>query len=468
MSFTVGLRAALAASIASFAGIASPTAAETLRDALVEAYARNPTLNQLRAEQRATDELVPQAKTGLRPSVGLSLSGLYNRIYNDQSFLTLPESNTGTAQLVVTQPLYTGGRTSAQVRAAESTVYAGREGLRASEAQVLTAVVQAYEAVRRDVQTIEVLQTDLQYLQHQLDETRARQKVGDLTKTDVSQAEVQLLDSRSTMAEAQGQLEIDRATYLAVVGHRPGALEQEAPLPGLPKTVDDAFGLVEQNNPILTEARRTAESSKAKVDAAKAANRPTVTLQGTFGADGTLLPAYASGFERTVQGEVVLSQPLFTGGENESLIRQAKAQANADQIGIEVARRGAIQAAAQAWSEMLASQRDAAIRRDEVVASKSELEGQQQEYRAGLRSTLEVLIAEQNWRQARLAEINALSQTFQSQVGVLAAIGRLEIRYVAPDAPLYDPATSYRKVENAGGVPWDRALRTLDRTLPIP
>ena len=468
MAFRREFAAALAASAACCGVLDRPAAAETLREAFLEAYAHNPSLNQQRAEQRVTDEQVPQAKSGLRPSVGVSLNGVYNRAYNGQSFLTPPESNNGAAQLTITQPLYTGGRTDADVRAAEASVYAGREGLRASEAQVLAAVVQAYEDVRRDVLTVEVWNADLEFLQKQLDETRARQKVGDLTKTDVAQAEAQLLDSRGSLAEAQGQLDIDRAAYAAVVGHQPGSLAEEAPLVGLPKTIDDAFALVEQNNPSLNQARRSAESSRAKVDAAKAANRPTITVQAVLGSDGTLVPAYARAYERTVEGEVVLNQPLFTGGENESLIRQAKAQENVDRIGIEVARRAAVQSAAQAWGQMLASQRDVETRVAEVVASKTELDGQRQEYRAGLRSTLEVLIAEQTWRQARITEINARAQVFLSQVGVLGAVGRLEIRYLAPEAEQYDPAKPYHAVENAGGFPWDGALRRLDRVLPLP
>ncbi len=441
---------------------ALPAAAETLRDAILEAYATSPSLNQQRAEQRSIDEQVPQAKVGLRPSVGLTLSGVYNRAYNSQSFLTPPVSNTGTGSLTITQPIYTGGRTAAAVRAAEATVYAGRDALRTSESQVLGAVVQAYENVRRDEQTLAVQSDDLDFLQHQLDEIRARQKVGDLTRTDVSQAEAQLLDTRAAIASTRGQLEADRAEYAAVVGHAPGSLAPETPLPGLPKTVDEAFDLVEQNNASLNQARDTARASKARVDVARAADRPTVSLQAVFGANGALVPAYARNYERTVQGEAVISQPIFTGGQNASQIRQAKAEENRDRIGVELARRNAIQSAAQAWSQMLANRLDADTRDAEVVAAQATLDGQRQEYRAGLRSTLEVLIAEQTLRDARIAAITARSQAYLAAVGVLSATGRLEIRYLVPEAPLYDPARSYRDVRNAGGLPWDGALRALD------
>lgn len=439
-----------------------PVAAENLRDAFLDAYANSPVLNQQRAALTVVDEQVPQAKAGLRPTVGLSLSAIYNRIENNQSFLSPSLSNSGTASLTITQPIYNGGRSAAALRAAVATVYAGREGLRASEAQVLAAVVQAYEAVRRDVLTVEVWRTDLAYLQQQLDETRARQKVGDLTRTDVDQAEVQLLDSRGSLVEAQGQLEIDRATYTAVVGHAPGSLDDEPPLPGMPGTVDEAFDLVEQNNPTLSQARRNAEASKARVDQARAANRPTFSVQAVFGDNGTLTPAYARNVERTVEGEAVISQPIFTGGQNASQIRQAKAQENQDRIGIEVARRNAVETAAQAWSQMLASRSDAQVRDTEVISAQATLDGQRQEYRAGLRSTLEVLIAEQTLRSARLAAINARTEAFLSEVGVLSAIGRLEIRYLAPQAPLYDPERPYRKIKDAEGLPWDAVLQAID------
>lgn len=466
MAFSNRFGAAVMVCAACTAAVSRPARGETLREAVLEAYASSPVLNQQRAEQQSVDEGVPQAMAGLRPNVGLSLNGVYNRVYNNQSFITPSVGNTGTAQIVVTQPIYTGGRTAASIRAAEATVYAGREGLRTSEAQVISSVVQAYEDVRRDELIVEAWLADLDFLTHQLDETRARQKVGDLTKTDTAQAEAQLLDSRGSLAEAQGQLDLDRAAYVAAVGHAPGTLVQEDPLPGLPKTVDEAFDLVEQNNPALSQARQTAAASKAKVDIAKAANRPTLTLQGVFGANGTLVPAYANLAERTVEGEAVISQPIFTGGQNASAIRQAKAEENRDRIGIEVARRGAIESAAQAWAQMLSSQKDAETRKAEVVAAQAQLEGQTQEYRAGLRSTLEVLIAEQTLRQAKIDEISARSQAYLSEVGVLGAIGRLEIRYLVPEAPLYDPAKSYRAIKNSGGVPWDGPLRALDGLAP--
>jgi outer membrane protein len=311
-----------------------------------------------------------------------------------------------------------------------------------------------------------VWRSDIDFLRQQLEETRARQKVGDLTKTDVAQAQAQLLDSQGSMAEAQGQLDIDRANYAAVVGHLPGTLAEEQALPGLPKTVDEAFDLVERSNPTLSQARRTADASKALVDQAKAADRPSVSLQAVFGADGTLTPAYANAYQRSVQGEVVLNQPIFTGGQNASAIRQAQATANRDRIGIEVARRNAIQAAAQAWGQMLSSQKDAETRTAEVVSAQATLDGQRQEYRAGLRSTLEVLIAEQTLRQARIVLIDARAQAYLSKVGVLSAIGRLEIKYLAPEAPLYDPAKPYRQIKDAGGLPWDGALRAVDGAFP--
>jgi outer membrane protein len=334
--------------------------------------------------------------------------------------------------------------------------------LRTAEAQTLGAVVLAYEDVRRDELTLAVQNDDLEFLRSQRDEIRARQKVGDVTRTDVSQAEAQLLDTRASIAATRGQLDADRAEYAAVVGHLPGTLATEEALPGLPKTVDEAFDLVEQSNPSLNQARQTAQASKARVDEARAADRPTITLQAAFGSNGTLVPAYARNFERTIEGQAVINQPIFNGGQNASQIRQAKAEANRDRIGIEVARRSAVQSAAQAWGQMLANRNDAETRDAEVVAALATLEGERQEYRAGLRSTLEVLIAEQTLRDARIAAVAARRQAYLAEVGVLSATGRLEIRYLAPEAPLYDPAKPYGQIKDAGGLPWDGALRAID------
>jgi len=463
----LGLRCPWAGAAALSAALCTGAAgAETLRQALIDAYTNNPSLNQQRAEQRSTDEQVPQAKAGLRPSIGVSLTGVYNRTYNALSFLTPPQANNGAAALTASQPIYTGGRTAAAVAAAEQTVYAGREGLRLSEAQILTAAVQAYESVRRDLEALEEWRDDVSFLERQVEEISARKKVGDVTRTDVAQANVQLLDSRASLAEAQGQLEMDNATYVAVIGHAPGQLQNAPALPGLPASIEAAFDMAEDNNPALSQAKRNALAAAARVKQAEAAGRPTITLQASFGSDGALVPAYARQYERTVQGSAVINQPIFAGGQIASGVRQAKAEENAQRIGIEVVRRNTIQATSQAWSQMLASQQDLDVRAAEVVAAEATLEGQRQEYRIGQRSTLEVLVAEQTLRDTRLAAINARYQLYIAQTDLLNAVGRLEIRYLAPEAPIYDPAKPYRAVKDRGGTPWDAPLRALDGAFP--
>lgn len=467
----------MAATSAAAICAASAVRAETLADAIALAYQSNPTLQGQRAEQRALDETYVVARTGFRPTVGVSASAEYERedfgnlggaaTTASGGFVSSTggghvESNSGGAQLTVTQPLYTGGRTEAGVRAAEATVLAGREGLRSIESGVLQNVVQAYEDVRRDQQIVEIRRNNVDVLASQLDETNTKFQVGQVTRTDTAQAEAQLAASRALLTSAQAQLQISRSEYTAVVGQNPGQLAPEPALPGLPATVDQAFDVAELENPTLKKAVITEQSSRAKVTEARAANRPTISLQGSFGYSGQVQPFDTRDFDRAITATATLTQPIFTGGLNSSNIRAALEQNNADRIGIEAARRQVVQGVSQAWNIMAASHANTGSDEQQVAAARVAFEGSQAEYRAGLRTTLDVLITQQNLRDAELALVQARHDEYVAEASLLNAMGRLEAHALVQGVPLYDPAKSFNKIKHAGAVPWEGLVEGLD------
>jgi outer membrane protein len=457
-------------------GAGTPVFAESLADAIALAYQTNPTLREQRANLRALDESVVQARAGYRPEVGLSAgyTTQYQKYGTPQGsvFTGFSDDYRGSstsAALTINQPLYTGGQVRSQISAAQADIETGRQNLRTVESSILTQVIQAYVDVRRDIEALRIADDNVAVLRRQLDEAKARFEVGEITRTDVAQAEARLAASISQQASARAQLAISRANYAAVVGQNPGDLEEEPSLAGLlPGTVDDAFALAEVNNPGLLAADFAEQASRARVAQAKSATRPTVSLQGRLGASGSAQNSNDpfQDYDQSVSGTVNVSVPLFTGGQISSSIRQAQERNNADAAAIEGARRTALQDVARAWNQLLGARASLTANEEQVRAARIAFEGVRQEAQVGLRTTLDVLNAQQELRSAELSLINARRDEYLASALVLAAIGRLEARYLTPETTLYDPAGPAAKVYRSfGWVPWEPVIGAVDHVL---
>jgi outer membrane protein len=455
--------------------------AESLADAIALAYQSNPTLQAQRAQQRELDETYVQARAGWRPTASATGQAYWSRTdlgkeygaqgaivsngtggYNQVAGGGSYQENYGQGQISVTQPLYTGGKIAATVKAAEATVLAGRENLRGVEAQIILSVVSAYEDVRLNQQILGIRTDNAGVLRSQLAETQAKFDVGQVTRTDVAQAQAQLASANALLAVAKANLQISRANYAAVVGQNPGELAVEPVLPGLPAAVDQAFDIADSDNPALRQAELTEQSSRAKVIEAKAANRPTVSATAGVGYLGALQPFATQDFDRTVSGQVTITQPIFTGGVNSSLIRQAMEQNTSDRIGIEGARRTVVQTVAQAWNTMVGDQASVVSNEEQVRAAQVAFEGIREQYRVGLSTTQDVLLQQTSLENAQLVLVQARHDAYVAQAALLQAMGRLEARALVTGAPLYDPATSFNRVKNAGAAPWEPLIAALD------
>jgi len=449
------------------AALALPTVApaETLQDALSAAYRTNPVLGGQRAQQKALDETYVQAKAGWRPTAGVTTQAEYQKQPNDLSDFSQGFSGAsyGTAAITVTQPLYTGGRTTWAVRAAQASVEAGREDLRAVEAQVLLSVIQGYVDVLRDQQVLAIRQADVETLQRQAAESEAKYNLGQVTKTDVALSQAQMDSARVALAAATGQLQISRAEYQAAVGEAPGDLTDPVDRPGLPASLDQAFSLAEASNPLLLQSRSQEQASRAQVAVAKSAWRPTVALQGSFGYIGPVSPLNTHDYGQDITAGVTVSLPLLTGGVTASQVRQAAAQNSSDQIAIETVRRQVVQAVAQAWSQLQSNRLGVEAAQAQETAANLALQGVQAEYGYGLRTTLDVVIFDQNLRSAQTSLARSRHDAFLAQAAVLNAAGRLEVKNLLPAEPVYDPKTNFDRVRHAGATPWDGVVETLDK-----
>lgn len=451
-------------------GLAAPCRSETLAEAIAEAYRTNPTIQTQRAQLRYIDENYIQARAGWRPTVSSTVQGVYSKQPQSTLFsgIAQVESNSGTAAVTVTQPVYTGGRTAAAVTAARSDILAAREQLRATEASVIQTVVQAYLDVLRDQMVERIRRDGVSVFASQLEEATARRTAGDATRTDVAEAQTQLENTRGLLNSATAQLGASRAEYFAAVGHMPDQLTPPAPLPGLPATVDEAFDLSATLSPSLLQAQLTEQASRARVAEARAGRRPTVSLQAAFGYTGTLAPFQGSGYDRAVSGEVVINQPIFSGGLVASQVRQALAQNTIDRVGIDGAKRSIVQAVAQDWSAMLAARANILTSQSQVASAQVAVEGDRAEYREGLRSTIDVLIAEEDLETAELNLAVANHDAYLAQAATLAVVGRLEVGQILSNVGLYDPARSLRRNLSVGAVPWEGLISALDTAAAPP
>jgi outer membrane protein len=468
------IRRGAALALALLATGAAGARAEDIADALARAYQTNPSLQSQRFELRALDEAYVQAHAGVRPSAELQVSADYadNRFGDSAQALRLVadptvgrrlETNQGQAMVVLEQPLYSGGQASGAIEGAALRIRGGRTALRVSEGDLLLQVIATYADVRRDMQSLEVRRRNLAALERQLDITTARQEAGEVTRTDVAQAQAQRQAALAQIAAAQVQLQASRATYAALVGENPGELAPETPLPLLPATLDEAFDRAEEGNPDLEQARLAEQQSRLEAQMAKTAARPRVTARTAYGVSGEFAPFYSQDQDTAWTATISVSKPLFAGGAFQAAYRGALDRNGADRLRIEAARRQVIQNVLSAWNQAAAMRANIQVQIAQVAAAEVAFDGMSEEFRVGQRSTLDVLVAEQTLREAQLSLLSSRRDAYVAEAALLRQLGLLEMGVLTTGVRLYDPSAHLREVRRKGAAPWEGLLTALDR-----
>ncbi len=434
----------------------APVGASTLGQALGAAYRTNPTLAAERANLRANDENVPIARSAGLPQVTSSATYLEN--LHDSS-----DSSSGnsfgsparqvTAGVDLSVPIYSGGAVRNSVRAAETRVRAGRADLRSVEAQTFTDVVAAYMDVIRDEAIVALNQQNVRALGVNLQASRDRFELGDLTRTDVAQSEARLAISEGQLRSAEAQLISTRENYIRVVGETPGVLAPPPPLPGLPSAVEDATRVALTQNPNLDSIRLAAEASDYDIDVARAARLPRVSafvggdynnFLGSLGS-GTGVDIRQDG--TSAQAGLSLSMPLFQGGLPAARVRQAQARRSQTlEIATEV-ERGVVAQTRSAFAVWQSSQRVIETSQVAVDANRLSLEGVRAENSVGTRTILDILDAERELLNSQVTLVAAQRDAYVAGFALLAAMGQAEARDLGLDGgPLYDPTVNYNRV----------------------
>jgi outer membrane protein len=447
--------------------------ADTLNGALANAYQNNPQLNSQRAVVRQTDEQVPQAMSGYKPTVSATVSvgeqntntlgkstnsaaltkvipGLPAVVYPDTSLAYA----TASAGVTASQTIYNGNQTANRVRQAESNTSAAREALRVAEQTVLMNAATAYMDMLRDGALLELQRRNVEVLQEQLRGTNSRKLAGEATITDVAQTEAQLAQGRATVLSAEAQYARSRASYRQFIGVEAGVLQPGSPVDRLsPRRLDEAIGVARARHPSVGVAMFGIDAAVLAVKISEGALYPQARILASVQQSYDPSPPNAlQQFNAFVQAQVTI--PIYNAGptgqtDTFSSIRQAKEVVGQKRMDLDTARDQAQANVVTAWGQLAAAKAQILATDAQVASSEIALNGVRELAINGVRTTYDILVAQQNLVNARAARVTAQHDRVVASYSLLAAVGDLNLPKLGIHIPLYDPMVHYQQVRDA-------------------
>ena len=429
----------------------APASAETIASALSKAYVGNPQLKAEQARQRATDEQVPQAKSGWRPTVttnsdirktyqGTRSSDETTVAYRKSDFLD------GGFQINLSQPVFDGFRTENALREADATVRAGNQNLLAVEQQVLLDGAIAFMDVIRDRQIANYRRASLDNFKEQVRAATARFDVGEVTRTDVAQANARSAEARGRYAVAVGNLETSVANYIRVIGVKPGRLIFPPLSPRVPKTLRQAIAISGETNPQILAAAYVEQAAEANIGVQKSDLLPKVNFEAGYLIDNNSRNSFGRSRAGFIQG--TLSVPIYQSGRVYSQIREAKQISSQRRLEVLDVHRQVRERVVSAWHILKASTVTIAAAKEAVAANKIALDGVTQEAQVGTRTTLDVLDAENELVETQVALANSLRDRIVAGYQLVAAIGHMTAGDLRLSVNVYDPRRNLEEVRD--------------------
>lgn len=460
-SILIGLFSAFASGAGS-----SQSSAETLDGALIRAYYASPIINSGRAGLRADDENVPRVLSQFRPRVRTdaylgferrrsvqNAIEFDNRDYLEPKFVESFQNNRSlprSAIFSIEQPLFDGFKTLNSARAAETGVFAGRERLRLTEQRVLFSAVAAYMNVLRDTAALRLQENNVAVLVEQLRQVKERYAAGQLTATDISQSEARLSGGRSQAAAARAALDASIGVYRQIIGEEPKQLAAANPIDRiLPKTRERAEQIAQSEHPLVLAALHDVDAADLDIRVIESEFLPSLSVVGNVYTQSDIDGRGNRAVGARVLGK--LSVPIYSGGEPSARTRQAKEVAGQRKFDVDVARAELLALVRANWGALQAARAQIAAVQTQIAAAERALYGVREEAKAGQRTTLEILNAQQELLNARIALVFAQRDRVVASYAVLAATGRLSARDLGLRVDEYDPILHFEQVKNSWG-----------------
>lgn len=437
--------AIVSAAVLAAAGAPNGAQAASLYEALATAYATNPTIEAARAQLRATDENVPQVLSEWRPTILGTAQGGHEWDNQNRPLPLNEESNPRSYGVTLRQPIFDGFGTVAGTSQAENLVRAGRAQLTSTEQTVLLNAVTAYMNVVRDAAVLELNRNNEKVLQAQLEATEVRFEVGELTRTDVAQAEARLQGAVAARIQAEGQLTASRAIYRQVIGEDPVDVEMPEERPAIPSSRDESL-VLSRGAPEVRSAEFQERAAKDDIDVQFSDMLPTVSIEGSYQRQQEIGLRDSEADVGSVIGQVTI--PLYQAGAPDSRVRQSKQRYMQSRRLADEALRAAEQEAVNAWAALQTVIAQARSFEEQVRANEIALEGVRQEQEVGARTTLDVLNAQQELLNTQVNLVSTQTDRVVAEFRLLAAGGALTARNLGLNVEYYDPTRYYDKVRN--------------------
>ncbi|WP_323785534.1 TolC family outer membrane protein [Thalassovita sp.] len=444
--------------------------ADNLADVLADAYKNSGLLEQNRALLRAADEDVAVALSALRPIVSWAgdVTRSTSRFASTSTFLTTRQSSSTTVSLGLSAQLllFDGGASKGQIEAAKETVLATRQALVGVEQNVLLQAVDAYTNLRTQAETVTLRQNNVRVISEELRAAKDRFDVGEVTRTDVAQAEARLAQARAALAQAQGDYQGAREYFIAAVGRKPGTMQPSPAAPATASSIEGAKALALKNHPDILQAQHQVAAADLAVEVARLNMGPTVSLTGNYGIQEDF---NTTAFSKGGSVGVEVSGPIYAGGRLSAAYRRAAAQRDSARAALRLSSISVAQNAATAFANLQVA-RAARVSSDRQVRFATvAFRGVREEATLGARTTLDVLNAEQELLNARANLITSRSNEYLASYSLLANLGLLTADHLKLNVTRYDPAAYYNQVKNAPahlsaqGQKLDRVLRGIGK-----
>jgi len=432
--------------------LADPAGAMSLREALATAYSTNPQIEAARANARAADEEVAKANAGWRPQLSLSGTEGFQHIVTDEPSHSVDDRNLVSGTATLTEPLFRGGRTVADIRRAKALVRAAQAQLANAEQVVFLDGVTAYMDVVRDTANLDYRRANVQVLEDQLQASNTQLNAGAITQTDVQQTQARLAVARAGVSIGEGQLGTSRARFERVVGRPAEMLEPMPAIPNLPMTLDDAVAKAVGTSPALVAAQENSRAADYAIDSAASQLLPQVSLsvQYQYAKNSTIIGVLSPGVtQRDASVFVQVTIPLYQGGAEYAAVRQAKEQRSQSIANVADIDRQVRESTQAAWGNLQAAQASISSNQLAVQANQLAVMGVVEEQRAGERSILDILNAQQELLSGQIGLANAEHDATVAAFQLMAATGGLNAATLALDVKLYDPLEHYKRDASA-------------------